>query len=118
MVPLLGYTPAVGGYAVLDQALALKAFEITEVSEHGSVPELRVVNWGAEPVLIVDGEELVGAKQNRVVNLSILVAGRSELTMAAGGGDIARPVVPQSRAHGPRLRRQRCHHGDGLAAGP
>jgi hypothetical protein len=64
-----------------DEALASGAVVITEVSEQGSVPELRFVNRGAQPTLIVDGEELVGAKQNCVVNLSILVAAQSELTI-------------------------------------
>jgi ARG/rhodanese/phosphatase superfamily protein len=60
-------------YLLLDDALASGVTEITEVPEGGSVPELLVVNRGAKPVLIVDGEELVGAKQNRIVNLTILV---------------------------------------------
>ena len=55
--------------------------EITEVSDQGSVPELRVVNRGARPVLILDGEELLGAKQNRIVNLTILVPALAELTI-------------------------------------
>ena len=41
---------------------------ITEVSESGSVPALRFVNDCDCPVLLLDGEELVGAKQNRVIN--------------------------------------------------
>jgi hypothetical protein len=69
------------GYVTLDEALTAKTCEITEISDHGSVPELRVVNRGPDPVLIVDGEELTGAKQNRVVNLTILVAAASELTI-------------------------------------
>ena len=68
-------------YVTLDMGLASGQFEITEVTEQGSIPELRVVNKGALPVLIVDGEELVGAKQNRVVNLTILVPSHSELTI-------------------------------------
>jgi hypothetical protein len=68
-------------YFTLDDALSAKACEITEVSEHGSVPELRVINRGPEPVLIVDGEELIGAKQDRVVNLTILVAAQADLTI-------------------------------------
>jgi hypothetical protein len=68
-------------YIVLDDAIASKEFEISEVSEAGSVPELRVVNRGARPVLIVDGEELLGAKQNRVVNLTILVPAHAEMTI-------------------------------------
>ena len=36
------------------------------------MPELRFENLGQKPVLLLDGEELIGAKQNRVVNLTIL----------------------------------------------
>ena len=68
-------------YSVLDEALAAGVVEITEVSEQGSVPELKFVNRGPKPVLLVDGEELLGAKQNRIVNLTILVAANSELTI-------------------------------------
>jgi hypothetical protein len=42
------------------------------VSESGSVPELRFANGCARPVLLLDGEELVGAKQNRILNLAML----------------------------------------------
>ena len=98
MIPLLGPPSAERepSYLTLDQALAvdqrhadenpralreLPSFEITEVSLQGSVPELRVINRGTKPVFILDGEELVGAKQNRVVNLSILVPAASTLTI-------------------------------------
>src|SRR5262245_17304210 len=60
-------------YIVLDEALARGWIEITESGEHGHVPELRVVNRGDVPVLILDGEELLGAKQNRILNLTVLV---------------------------------------------
>jgi hypothetical protein len=43
------------------------------------VPELRVTNSATRPVLILDGEELVGAKQNRIVNLTILVPAQQTL---------------------------------------
>ena len=68
-------------YATLDEALALGLVEITEISEAGSVPELRVINRGDRPTLIIDGEELVGAKQNRIVNLSILIPALATLTI-------------------------------------
>ena len=38
------------------------------------MPELKVINTGDRHVLLVDGEELAGAKQNRVLNTTILVA--------------------------------------------
>ena len=84
MYPLLARDPdvrRVPGYRILDDALASGLVEVTEVSEQGSVPHLRVVNRSPERILIVDGQELVGAKQNRVVNLTILVNAHSELTI-------------------------------------
>jgi hypothetical protein len=46
------------------------------ISEHASatVPSLRLLNRGTLPVLILDGEEVVGGLQNRVVNTSLLIA--------------------------------------------
>jgi hypothetical protein len=62
-------------YLLLDEALEQDFARITEVSSSGSVPELAFENTAPEPILLVDGDELVGAKQNRVLNLSILVGG-------------------------------------------
>ena len=74
VVPLLRRHPAPAATCItLDEALARGDFEVTEVSEAGQVPELKVINTGTKPVLLLDGEELVGAKQNRIVNLTILV---------------------------------------------
>jgi hypothetical protein len=44
------------------------------VSEGGSVPNLRVINKTPHHVLLFDGEELKGAKQNRILNTTILIA--------------------------------------------
>ena len=73
--------PEPAGYLTLDEALAGGAARVTEVSEGGSVPELRFENHGAKPVLLVDGEELVGAKQNRTLNVTILVAAHQTVTI-------------------------------------
>jgi len=79
MFPLLGGAAGEPAYLTLGEALAAGLARITEVSEQGSVPELRVLNGAERPLLLLDGEELVGAKQNRIVNLSILVGAKSEL---------------------------------------
>ena len=79
MYPLLLPEESAPGYLTLDEALATGLASVTEVSESGSVPELLVKNGAAKPVLILDGEELVGAKQNRIVNLTILVAAQQTL---------------------------------------
>lgn len=60
-------------YLLLEEGLRKDLVTIREVSEGGSVPELKVENRADLPVLIVDGEELVGAKQNRVANLTMLI---------------------------------------------
>ena len=73
LAPLVADRDREAGYVVLDDALARGWVTVTEVGEGGSVPELKVVNRGDVAVLLLDGEELVGAKQNRVLNLTILV---------------------------------------------
>jgi len=68
-------------YLTLDEALGNSLVQITEVSETGDVPNLKVTNKQEVPILILAGEELVGAKQNRIVNATFLVAGHSALTI-------------------------------------
>ena len=57
---------------LLEDGIAQGKVRVTELRGGGSVPELRLENIADLPVLLVDGEELVGAKQNRVLNLTIL----------------------------------------------
>ena len=68
-------------YLTLKQALEEQKIVITETTDSGSVPQLKVINRGDTFVLLVDGEELVGAKQNRVLNTSILIKGYSEIVV-------------------------------------
>ncbi len=79
--PLFGVDVKNPGYLTLDEALGQKSSVVTEVSEGGSVPELKFVNSGNMPVFLLDGEELIGAKQNRILNLSILVAAGKTLVI-------------------------------------
>jgi hypothetical protein len=64
-------------YLTLEEALPL-GLQVTEIDEAGSVPELKVVNPLDHAVLLYDGEELLGAKQNRILNVTVLVRARSE----------------------------------------
>ena len=68
---------ATASYLVLDDALTTNQFRITEISEHGSVNQLLAINDTDSQVFLLDGEELVGAKQDRVLNLSIMLAPKS-----------------------------------------
>ena len=60
-------------YLTLEQATARELLFIRELPGAASVPELQAENRGDLPVLLVDGDQLVGAKQNRIINLTILV---------------------------------------------
>ena len=73
IVPAFPLRNPVAEYVTLEEALP-RGLRIDEVSDTGSVPELRVRNPLDERVLLYDGEELIGAKQNRILNLSVLVA--------------------------------------------
>ena len=68
-------------YLLLDEALNENLIEIVEKDSGGSVPELRVMNKSPKMILILDGEELVGAKQNRIVNTTILIQGNATIVI-------------------------------------
>jgi hypothetical protein len=78
VIPLLSSLDGAPDYLTLKAALELKKLTITEVSKSGSVPELKANNEAEIPVLLLDGEEVVGAKQNRVLNTTILLKEKSE----------------------------------------
>lgn len=75
--PLLSTHETTVAYITLDEALSGGLIHIEELDEAGSVPELKVINGSDKRVLILDGEELVGAKQNRVVNTTLLIQANS-----------------------------------------
>lgn len=76
--PLLDEVQEGVAYLALKEAFEMDLVEVEEVSEGGSVPNLKIRNKAPQPVLLVDGEELKGAKQNRIVNTSLLIAAESE----------------------------------------
>jgi len=79
--PLFAHTEAHLEYMALKTALDSGVFTVSEVSATGVVADLRVRNEGSCPVLLLDGEELAGAKQNRVLNTTILVGAHTEIVV-------------------------------------
>jgi hypothetical protein len=77
--PLFSDTNHGPEYLTLKEAMESGTFLVTEVSEGGTVPELKVINKGEKAVLLLDGEELSGSKQNRVLNATILIAAHAEV---------------------------------------
>ena len=62
----------------LDVGLSMGLVEITEVDENGSVGQLNVINNAVTPLLLMDGEEIKGAKQNRIINATIIIPAKSQ----------------------------------------
>ena len=58
---------------LLEEGLLHGRTTISEVDERGRVGTVRVRHEGARLLLLVDGEQILGAKQNRVFNASFLV---------------------------------------------
>jgi hypothetical protein len=76
--PLFSTVDARVDYLLSDEAIQAGSVAVEEVNEGGSVPNLLVTNSGDSRVLFLEGEELRGAKQNRVLNTSVLIAAHSK----------------------------------------
>ena len=80
--PLLSPDGGGLGCVLLPDAIRAGTLRITEVGQ-GSVPELVAINTGITDVLILDGEQLIGAKQNRMASRSIGGFSRESNSIAA-----------------------------------
>lgn len=83
LVPLIASPemPRCPSYQSLEDAIAEGTLTISETSAQGTVSELLASNKGSEPVLILDGDLLAGAKQDRVANASMLLPARADTTI-------------------------------------
>ena len=67
-------------HLLLAEALSKDLIDVLEVGQ-GSVPTLLVKNRGPAPVLILDGEQLTGARQTRMAARSVIVGGRMKINI-------------------------------------
>lgn len=75
--PIFGSEPR-AEYVSFAEAQAV-GVTITEVVAEASVNALVVVNRASTPVLLFEGEEVLGAQQNRIFDVTVLVAAGTEL---------------------------------------
>lgn len=80
VVPILGPSHDNPPYELLREQ-TLGSILVTEVSQAGSVPELRVENKLDQRVFLMDGQELIGAKQNRILNTDVLVPAHTTVSI-------------------------------------
>jgi hypothetical protein len=62
-------------------AIKREMIQVKEINEAGSVNNIAVFNLSNEFVFFMDGDILTGAKQNRVLNTSVLIAPNSNIIM-------------------------------------
>jgi hypothetical protein len=72
--PILNGSVALNDYVLLADAVEKGLAKVTELSERGDIPVIQIENLAEQPVLGIQGEEYVGAKQNRTLNISVLAA--------------------------------------------
>jgi hypothetical protein len=112
--PLLDTNAEELSYVLMADALDSGTLEITEVGS-GTVPELVADNQGDVDVLIVDGEQLIGAKQNRMTNRSIVIPARTKVNipvscMEAGRWRFTSRAFTSSPHYSPRVLAQAQGH--------
>ena len=64
-------------HKLLSDALSENSLNVIELGQ-GSVPTLVVENLGVDSVLILDGEQLLGARQSRMASRSVVAPGQSK----------------------------------------
>ena len=90
-------------FHLMADALDQGVLRISEV-DSGVVGELLAINSGSTPILILDGEQLIGAKQNRTTNRSILLAAGSETRLPVS-------CMEQGRWHNESTHFKSSRHG-------
>ncbi len=80
VVPICGPSADEPSYRLLEGD-ALSAVRVLEINSGGSVPELKVENSLDERVYLMDGQELIGAKQNRILNTDVLIPAKATVTI-------------------------------------
>ena len=120
-------------YSGWQEAFSVGSIGVREISKTGMVEQLSVTNKSPTKVLLLDGEELCGLKQNRVLGTTVLMPAKSRLTIPVSCSeagrwsplDNVRASTPEAlmarsgrvnkmratqrnpKAHGPRSRRYR-----------
>lgn len=74
LVPLLSDVQTDPTYITLEKGLATSTVEVEELDSGASVSDILFRNLSDDPVLLFEGEELIGAMQNRILNVSVLVS--------------------------------------------
>ncbi len=105
LFPIHSAAPSAPQYLCGPEAETLGSVIIHEADEGARVPELVIENQADRPVLLIEGEALLGTQQNRTLNVSVLFPPSVAVTVPvscveAGRWDAPKPGA-RSRHHAP-----------------
>jgi hypothetical protein len=111
--PVFGPAPK-QTYISLKEAIS-KGLTVKELPGGGSVRDLIIQNPSRHNVLVFEGEEVLGAQQNRTFDISVLVPAGSQLTVPVScveagrwdGSRNAEAFKPSPQASHPKLRSEK-----------
>ena len=84
-------------YMTMDEAVRAKTLDVAEIDEGGRVSTIKVVNKSDRLVFLMAGELLVGCKQDRVINTSMMVPTMGKLHIPATCVEAGRWTYPLRR---------------------
>jgi len=80
LFPIYGEVKSSYYYITLDEAIK-KDILIIKEADMEMVSRIEVINKGKDNVFIMEGEELIGGKQNRVVNMSLIIPSEAKVNI-------------------------------------
>ena len=104
-------------YVLAAKAMADKTLVVEEVSREGSVPTLLVTNHLEKPVLILEGDLLIGGKQNRLSNSSVLIPKKTKMPLPVSCVEHGRwhHKVPRPESTRPEATQTESTHPEAFA---
>jgi len=111
LYPILGGHDDLPPLSTLDEAISAHDAVITETSESGAVPELALSNRSKRALFVLDGEQVIGVKQNRTFNLSMLLPPESNTVVPVSCLESGR----WSKRHGAVRAAEHVHFAKGRA---
>ncbi|HET7651629.1 MAG TPA: DUF6569 family protein [Acidimicrobiales bacterium] len=102
LYPLFSDAPPAAPYVAGPAAATAGVLAVREVDSGATVPELLVETAGEVPVLLAEGETLLGAKQNRTLNVTVLLAPGARTRIPVSCVEAGRWGAPQRTARSGR----------------
>lgn len=116
VIPLFHEQNLEPDYLTLAEGMEQKEIFVEEVDESARVSSIMLRNESGKHVLLFEGEELLGAMQNRILNVSIFAAGNSKQAIPVSCVEAGRWGHREQKSTARRFKMaDRMHHARGRA---